>query len=359
MKRILFLTLAAAFFTSCERTAGPAGPVTIDAPAFASTAAATTFSGDATVLRATVLGLAPIVVGEAGPLAEGGGAEEFTLLTVSRDQTGGLLAAEAVHATTVAQGKRSSAEASVASATLTVSGNTIQADLLRSQAEASCDGAGQASASGSSEVAGLIINGQAITVTGQPNQTVDLPGLRVEINEQSGSASGNRSDITVNALHVTAFNPLTGETLADVIISSAHADIACAGCSEPVGDFVTGGGWITGTPSASRANFAAAGGIKNSGFWGHLSYIDHGANGIKVKGTGVTSYEVTGPTSRRIKGTAEVDGVGGFDYTVDVSDAGEPGRDDTFSIVLSNGYSAFGKLVGGNIQLHAKPAPCP
>ena len=112
MKRILFLTLAAAFFTSCERTAGPAGPVTIDAPAFASTAAATTFSGDATVLRATVLGLAPIVVGEAGPLAEGGGAEEFTLLTVSRDQTGGLLAAEAVHATTVAQGKRSSAEAS-------------------------------------------------------------------------------------------------------------------------------------------------------------------------------------------------------------------------------------------------------
>ena len=73
----------------------------------------------------------------------------------------------------------------------------------------------------------------------------------------------------------------------------------------------------------------------------------------------MTSYEVTGPTSRRIKGTAEVDGVGGFDYTVDVSDAGEPGRDDTFSIVLSNGYSAFGKLVGGNIQLHAKPGPCP
>ena len=356
MKRILFLTLAAAFFTSCERTTGPRTP---DTPAFASTAATTTFSGDATVLRATVLGLEPIVVGEAGPVPEGGGAEEFTLLTVSKDETGGLLSAEAVHTTVVAQGKRSRAEASVASANLTVAGNTVQADLLRSQAEATCDGSGQASASGSSEVAGLVINNQTISVTGQPNQTVNLPGLRVVINEQSGSASGNRSDITVNALHVTAFNPLTDETLADVIISSAHADITCGGCSPPVGDFVTGGGWITGTPSASRANFAAAGGIKNGGLWGHLSYIDHGPNGHKVKGTSVTSYEVTGPTSRRIKGTAEVDGMGGIDYTVDVTDAGEPGRDDTFSITLSNLYSAAGKLAGGNIQLHPKPAPCP
>jgi hypothetical protein len=333
--------------------------VTNEAPPFRSTAGATTFSGDATVLRATVLGLPPIVVGEAGPVPESGGAEEFSLLSVSGDQTGGLLSAEVVHAAVVAQGNSSRAEASVASANLTVAGNTIQADLLRAQAEATCDGTGQASARGTSEVAGLIINSQAITATGQPNQTVDLPGLRVVINEQSGSASGNRADITVNALHVTAFNPLSGETLADVVISSAHADIGCGGCTPPAGDFVTGGGWITGTPSADRANLAVAGGIKNVGLWGHLSYIDHGANRIKVKGTGVTAYEMTGPTSRRIKGTAEVNGVAGFDYTVDVTDAGEPGRDDTFSIILSNGYRAAGKLVGGNIQLHGRPAPCP
>jgi len=355
MKRIVFLTLTAALFTSCER---PTGLVTREAPVADLTAAtSTTFSGDATVLRATVLGL-PIVVGEAGPVPEGGGAEEFSLLSVSRDQTGGLLSAEAVHATVVAQGNSSSAEASVASASLTVAGNAIQADLLRAQAAATCDGAGQASASGSSEVAGLVIIGQAITVTGQPNQTVDLPGLHVVINEQSGSASGNRSDITVNALHVTAFDPLSGQTLADVIISSAHADISCAACPPPVGDFVTGGGWITG-PSGGRANFGVAGGIKNGGLWGHLTYIDHGPNGVKVRGTSVTSYEVTGPTSRRIKGTAEVDGVSGIGYTVDVTDAGEPGRDDTFSIMLSNGYGASGKLAGGNIQLHAKPDACP
>jgi hypothetical protein len=357
MKRILFLTLTAALFTSCER---PTGLATREAPVADLTAAtSTTFSGDATVLRATVLGLGPIVVGEAGPVPEAGGAEEFSLVSVSRDQTGGLLAAEAVHATVVAQGNSSSAEASVASASLTVAGNAIQADLLRAQAAATCDGAGQASASGSSEVAGLVIIGQSITVTGQPNQTVDLPGLHVVINEQSGSASGNQSNITVNALHVTASDPMTGQTLADVVISSAHADISCGGaCAPPVGDFVTGGGWITGTPSGARANFGVAGGIKNNGLWGHLTYIDHGAGGVKVKGTGVTSYEVTGSISRRISGTAEIDGVSGT-YTVDVTDAGEPGRNDTFAITLSTGYFASGTLAGGNIQLHAKPGPCP
>jgi hypothetical protein len=88
-----------------------------------------------------------------------------------------------------------------------------------------------------------------------------------------------------------------------------------------------------------------------------LTYIDHGT-GMKVKGTAVTGYEITGSLSRRIRGKAEVDGVDGFDYIVEVTDAGEPGRDDTFSIALSNGYSAGGKLAGGNIKLHAKPSPC-
>ena len=357
MKRILFLTLAAAFFTSCER---PTAPATHDPPALALTAAtSTTFSGEATVLQAQVLDLQPIVVGRAGPLPESGGAEKSSLLSVSRDETLDLLSAEVVHAAVVGQGNSSHAEASVASVSLIVAGNVIQADLLRSRARATCDGAGQASASGSSELAGLVINDQAISVSGQPNQTVvDLPALRVVINEQSGSASGNQADITVNALHVTAFNPLSGQKLADVIISSAHADISCAACTPPVGDFVTGGGWIT-NASGDRANLGVAGGIKNGGLWGHLTYIDHGPNGIKVKGTDVTSYEVTGLTSRRIKGIAEVDGVSGIGYTVDVTDAGEPGRDDTFSITLSNKYSASGTLAGGNIQLHAKPDACP
>jgi hypothetical protein len=196
-----------------------------------------------------------------------------------------------------------------------------------------------------------VINGQSIVVTGQPNQTVNLPVGTVTINEQTSSASGKDGDITVNALHVTV------PGVADVIISSAHADIHCAGqpnCNT-ANDFVTGGGWII-APSAAKGTFGVAGGIKAGTLWGHLVYIDHGSNGPKVKGTGVTAYTVTGLTTRHIEGTAEVNGQGGFTYQVDVADNAEPGKgNDTFSLKLSNGYMASGTLGGGNIQLHK---PC-
>ena len=117
---------------------------------------------------------------------------------------------------------------------------------------------------------------------------------------------------------------------------------------------MTGGGWIT--ASGGKANFAVAGGIKQGALWGHLTYLDHGSN-LKVRGTGVTAYEPVVPTAttRRIDGTAEINGQPGS-YTVVVADNGEPGRDDTFTLTLSTGYTASGKLGGGNIQLHN---PCP
>jgi len=356
MKGIPFLALTASLVASCEKPTEPVAP----APrAVTSSSAQTTFSGQATVVRAQVLTLSPIILGNAGPLPESGGSEKSTLLDVriSRDQTDGLLelSAVVVHAATVGQGNRSRSEASVAEVSMAVGGNAIQAAFLRSQAQATCDAAGRASASGSSEIAHLTIAGQEVTVSGEPNQTVELPGLKVVINEQTRSGSDNRADIVVNALHVTAFDPLTNQQLADVVISSAHADITCKACDDRGDDFTTGGGWITGTPSGTKANFAVAGGIKHGALWGHLTYIDHG--GTKVKGTAVTAYTVLDGTTRRIEGTAEVNGVG-VTYTVDVADNGEPGRDDTFSIRLSNGYTASGKLAGGNIQLHLRPSPC-
>ena len=45
---------------------------------------------------------------------------------------------------------------------------------------------------------------------------------------------------------------------------------------------------------------------------------------------------------------SDVDG----SYVLVVSDNGEPGRDDTFSLTLSTGYVASGVIDGGNIQLH-------
>ncbi len=303
-----------------------------------------TFSGQATVVQATVLGIKTII-SDTGPLPPSGGAQEASLLTAS---VPGLVTAEVSHASTVGQGDSSRSEASVANLNLTVGGNTIAADFLMSRAEAAC-AAGVAAATGSSEIVGLVINGQSIVVAGSPNQTIALPNGRVVINEQSSSVSGNRADLSVNALHVVV------NGVADVIISSAHADITCRGGCVGANDFVTGGGWITGTSSGAEANFGVAGGIKSGAFWGHLTYIDHGPGGPKVRGTGVTAYLVVNDTTRHIEGTAEINGQGGFTYQVDVSDNGEPGRNDTFALRLSNGYSASGFLQGGNIQLHR---PC-
>ncbi len=314
-----------------------------------------TFSGQAYVVKASVpdLGI-NTVISDTGGLPGSGGALETSLLDVS---VPGLLTAEVAHASTIGQGDRSRSEASVANLNLSVGGNSITADFLMSRAMAVCG----AAPTGSSEIANLVVNGQMITVGTQPNQTVNVPNGTIVFNEQIASSSQNgnsnnsgNSSITVNALHVTVKNPITG-SVTEVIIASAHADINCEGkpaCT--AADFVTGGGWIV-PSSGARGNFAVAGGIKNNGFWGHLEYIDHGT-GLKVHGTGVTAYVVTGLTMRHIEGTAEVNGQPGFTYQVDVADNGEPGRNvDTFAISLSNGYTASGFLAGGNIQLHQ---PC-
>ena len=57
---------------------------------------------------------------------------------------------------------------------LTVGGNTISAGLLMARATARCTAKGPATG-GSSELAGLVVNGQAVSATRTPNQRVDVP----------------------------------------------------------------------------------------------------------------------------------------------------------------------------------------
>lgn len=350
--------VAVLVMTACTETPEPVG---LQFVAEGTSPQNTTYSGDATVVQARVLDLEPITVVTTGRLPEEGGELEASLLTVEvpGEATGGILAltATVAHASTIGGGSHSRSEASVAELDMIVAGNAIKAAFLQARARAACEGGG-ATATGSSELVSLMVNGQAIVVSGEPNQTVvDLPELKVVINEQDRTVSGNRADITVNALHVTAFAPVVGQ-VADVIISQAHADISCAAPPPPppvCRDFVTGGGWIT-APEGAKGNFGVAGGFKNGAFWGHLAYNDHGANGPKVKGTGVTGYERVNETTRRIEGTAEVNGQDGFTYEAIVEDKGEPGRSDRFELRLSGGYSAAGSLGGGNVQLHGN---CP
>lgn len=179
--------------------------------------------------------------------------DEFDAARVNAEVPG-LLTAHVLHAAVVAQDKRSRSEASVADLNLTVGGHTITAELLMARATAGCEN-GPITMSGGSEIVSLQVDGQGVVVSGQPDQTIVLPNERIVINEQSSSSTKDSGEITVNALHVVI------DGVADVIVSSAHADIVCRGPDEtPVNDFITGGGWITGTPSEKKANFGAAGG---------------------------------------------------------------------------------------------------
>src|SRR5213083_1650283 len=188
------LLAAAALTLGCSERHTPLPGVLADVTA-SPASQATSYSGRATVLQAAVFGFSPVVLANAGPLPPSGGAEEASLLNAS---VPGLLTAEVLHASTVGQGNASRSEASVAELSLTVAGNTISAGLLQARATAVCRDGG-ATASGNSDIATLSVNGQSITISGAPNQTVPLPVGEVIINEQTSNVAG---DITVNALHI-------------------------------------------------------------------------------------------------------------------------------------------------------------
>ncbi|HKS17377.1 MAG TPA: choice-of-anchor P family protein [Planctomycetota bacterium] len=314
---------------------------------------ATTYGGRATVLKAAVAGVGTTIC-DTGAMPETGGCLEASAVNAS---VAGLLTGKVCHAACVAQGHHSRAEASMESLSITVGLYTITCGFMMTRADAACAEDGTASVTGWQEGVALAVNGTGIASNGEPNQeNVNFLGLKIIINEQITAVDGNSASITVNGLHIILKDILLGTVLADVVVCSSTASIVCGGGENGAGhlevsDRLTGGGFITGTPSGAKGNFGVAGGFKNGALWGHLNYIDHGT-GMHVKHVTITDYEATSPNERKISGTCEINGQGGFGFSVFAADNGEPGSSDTFNIFLSNGYSAGGYLGGGNIQLH-------
>ncbi|HEU4891325.1 MAG TPA: choice-of-anchor P family protein [Vicinamibacterales bacterium] len=114
-----------------------------------------------------------------------------------------------LHAASIGATDRVSSEASVADLSITVAGLTIGADFVMSRAKASVDGIGTALV----DISGMTIGGAPVVITGEPNQTLILPGGRLVINEQQTSAAQSR----VAALHLVI------DGVADVIVASASA----------------------------------------------------------------------------------------------------------------------------------------
>jgi autotransporter-associated beta strand protein len=277
--------------------------------------------------------------GDTGELPREGGTREASILTLNPINA---VSGEVGHAFTIGQGDRTRSEASLSDVVIDASGVSVKAGFAMARALAIGQSGGSTAVAGASEIGGLVVAGFPVAVSGQVNQTVSLPVGKLVINEQITTDVG----ITVNALHLTLLDGT------HAVIASAHAGYESTVPAPPLGeDQLSGGGWIS-VGSGGKGNFGVGGGYEDGVLFGHLTYRDQ-KSGMRVRGSTVTAYRM-GPTpnSRRIEGTAEIDGVGGFTFAVVAEDNGEPGDADTFSLDLSNGYHASGVLGGGNIQLH-------
>ena len=319
------------------------------------TTTATEYSGQATAINFTNIHMGPpfVIIGDTGQLPSSGGN-----IDISVDQTN-MVGLSLDLATASTRGVDDAASSSVSlnnvSAsieTLALTRHNITVDTITVDASATCTASGPVT-DAHSTIQGLTVDGTAVEVTGEPNQIVDLGDASLVLNEQVLNTTSTSAAIGLVAIHVIDPGCLDG------FIGLVHADITCKSVTPPpptsqCDDFVTGGGWIVG-PSGEKANFGVAGGIRKGALWGHLNYIDHGT-GLHVKAQAVTDYEVIDAVTRQISYDVTIDGVAGT-AVVRVSDNGEPGRNDTFEITLSNGYTAGGDLGGsqpggGNIQLH-------
>ena len=117
------------------------------------------------------------------------------------------------------------------------------------------------------------------------------------------------------------------------------------------GGKVTGGGNIA--VGSDKGTFGFVAKTNSSGSpQGNFVFQDHGT-GRTVKSLQITGLIVFG-THAEFWGKAMINDDGEYDFVVDVDDFAEPGSGvDTFSLRMSDGYSAGGTVVdGGNIQIH-------
>jgi serine protease AprX len=184
--------------------------------------------------------------------------------------------------------------------------------------------------------AGKVVNDEAFTagdgVAGAAALS-DAPGTQTV----TASAAGLSASVTVTWLGVTAPCPTCGSTAGNTPGKAS------------------GGGWFVSGTTVKRHFGVDA--TYNQGAampGGSVTYDDRA--GTSVSANVVERFRVEGTTAV-FSGPATVNGLAGYRYEVTVTDNGEPGRTDTFKIVLTQpgnltySYSASGTLGGGNIQV--------
>lgn len=135
---------------------------------------------------------------------------------------------------------------------------------------------------------------------------------------------------------------------------------------DPSLGFTTGGGTIMHNGVLANFGFNVKY-LSNGKAQGHLIYIEHRATGdvvLKSNAMGSLSIVKNNPTSYSaiILGKATLDGVGNYSFQSVVTDNGEPGTSDQFSLQVKNSTGTVVSdltfdpitLIGGNIQVPHK-----
>jgi hypothetical protein len=160
------------------------------------------------------------------PMSCSGTAREEIVSTVSNPQPLGVNA-RTVRGYTIGRDDVSAANAGIEELHLNLAdGFKVDATGLQSTAESRCDEATfKITKTGDTDVATLSINGEARSITGEPNQAFEVPGLgQVIVNEQLHPST---REIIVNALHVKVSDP-SYPASGDIIFAHSRAKITCA-----------------------------------------------------------------------------------------------------------------------------------
>jgi hypothetical protein len=331
----------------------------------------TTYAGEASALSGTVAGI-PVNLAGTGTIDPSGGARDNSLVCYPGgllcyagvpDATSGLLSAEALSATTVGRGDTTYAHSSLGKLSVLVSGLLIKADYVEAEVKSICKdnghGGKHSESKGRSEFSQLMIGGTPITVTGLPNQLVNVPSplggiVSVIINEQTVS----NGYLIVRALHIKAPSILGVIGGSDLSVAMGKTKIDCGDIEECFAEKVTGGGFVI--RNGAKITFAVAG--RNGDTWGHLVAINH-KTGDKFQATTQTTVFLP-DGSAEITGFGEINGQGNHAFVARVRDGGEPGKGkDEFSLTVPERLQSFNIPIGtkidcGNIQFHKPKGDC-
>jgi len=120
---------------------------------------------------------------------------------------------------------------------------------------------------------------------------------------------------------------------------------------------VVNGGWLY-ADNGDRASFGgAAKADGEGGVQGQEEYQDHGPadprNVHSIELTATTCTTDAEPQTATIFGRATVDGAGDVIFRIDVTDGNQGGSNDTYGIIMSDGYASGQQpLEGGNVTIH-------